>query len=115
MKLHKLTLLLLALLWLAPAAVANVTTEGSHAELIDGTDIERPQRSDLGMCDILVVNSTTSLSAPTTTRVLHDASPAFASSALVRYTAQVCASNYATVERPYVHKGYIYLLCCLRL
>ena len=112
---HKLILLLLAFLWLAPAAVANVTAEGSGAVLTEGSDIERPQRSDLGLCDILVVNSSTTLTAPTTTRVLHDASPAFASAAVVRYMAQMSASKYVVVERPYVYKGYIYLLCCLRL
>ena len=115
MKLHKLILLLSAFLWLVPTAVANVTVDGRRAELIDGSNIEKPQRTDLGMCDILMVNSATSLAAPTNIRVHYDASPAFVSPAMVRHLSQACTSNYAAVDRPYVHRGYIYLLCCLRL
>ena len=81
---------------------------------IDRTD-NRPQWQDVGMCDVLAITGGSTLTPPTSVRVLHDSPTGTVS------TAQAAGARYYSVQRASAcsHRrtvsGYIYLIRCLRL
>ena len=81
---------------------------------VNRTD-ERPQRQDIGMNDILAVTGGSTLTPPTTVRVVHESPTGVVAS------SQTAQARYFSMLRPsrYGHRlavsGYIYLIRCLRL
>ncbi|MBR5093237.1 MAG: hypothetical protein IKX32_07195 [Bacteroidales bacterium] len=81
---------------------------------IDRTD-DRPQWQDVKMCDVLAITGGSTLTPPTTVRVVHD-SPAGTAP-----TTQTANARHYSIQRlsAYRHcrtvSGYIYLIRCLRL
>ena len=113
MRYKKLIILLFALLCLMPAQAGNAPERS--AELSVGSGVHRPEWVDLGMCDVLVVNSCTSLTPPTTVRHVHDTPTGFAPSVAVRHIPAGSRLLLRADKRPYVQRSRIYLLRCLRL
>lgn len=113
MQFNRLTILLVALLWLMPAQAGNTPERG--AELSGGTGVHRPEWADMGMCDVLAVTSCSTLTPPTTVRLVHNTPTGFASSVAVRHMPVGGRLPQRTDRHPYVHRSCIYLLHCLRL
>ena len=109
----KLILLLLAILWLVPARADDVP--GWDAVLSGSTDVQRPEWVDLGMCDVLIIANSSTLTPPTTVRLVHNTPTGYAPSGSIRHGVYSSALHLKTDAHPYVHKGYLYLLQCLRL
>ena len=115
---YGLMLLLLCLMgWQAPVVAAKEIPiqEGStNASSIDCTD-DCPQWQDVKMCDVLAVTGGSTLTPPTTVRVVHDSPSGIA------LASHAAAARHYSVQRPsaYSHRrtvsGYIYLIRCLRL
>ena len=113
MRLKKLILLMLALVWLVPCKAE--THSQSAAKLVDKTCAERPQWTDMGMHDLLAAPGASSLTPPNTVRIVSNGSSATVAVGGVHQRLY----GLATV-RPLAHptrtlRGYIYLLRCLRL
>lgn len=109
-----LTLLLLMIGWQTSAvAVENLYRQVTDG-VIDCTD-DRPQWQDVGMCDLLAIGGNSTLTSPTTVRVVQNS----ASSGTA--TAHAVVARHYRVNRLLVHchrhtvSGYIYLIRCLRL
>ncbi|MBR1549558.1 MAG: hypothetical protein IJ634_02865 [Bacteroidales bacterium] len=113
MHIKRLIILLFATLWLVPAKAWD--TPVPCAELSDGTDLHRPQWKDIGMHDVLAGTGVSSLTPPNTSRLVHDTPTGYASSTTLRHAVYAAAPEVRAIVRPYVHRGYIYLLQCLRL
>lgn len=112
---YGLLLLLLCLVGGQSSAVAAVPQEvESLAVAINHTN-DRPQWKDVGMCDLLAVTGSSTLTPPTTVRVVHDSPSGTVTS------AQAVGTRHYSVRRmsAYSHSrtvcGYIYLIRCLRL
>lgn len=112
-------LLLCLTVWQTSAVVAMDTPRQVSAGVLSPSTIERtddwPQWQDVGMCDVLAVTGGSTLTPPTSVRVVQD-SPAGTVT-----TAQAAQSRCYSVKRlsAYCHHhlvdGYIYLIHCLRL
>lgn len=113
MRYKKLIILLFALLGLMPAQAGN--TPERSAELSVGTGVHRPEWVDMGMCDVLAVTSGSTLTPPTTVRLVHDTPTGFATSVAVRQMPIGSRLILRADTHPYVHRSCIYLLRCLRL
>ena len=113
MRYKKLIILLFALLWLMPAQAGNAPKRS--AELSVGTGVHRPEWVDMGMCDVLAVTSTSTLTPPTTVRLVHDTPTGFAPSVALRHMPIGSRMLLRADMHPYVHRSCIYLLRCLRL
>lgn len=113
MRYKRLIILLFALLWLMPAQA--VDTPERNAELSVGTGVHRPEWVDMGMCDVLAVTSTSTLTPPTTVRLVHDTPTGFAPSVALRHMPVGSWMLLRADMHPYVHRSCIYLLRCLRL
>lgn len=113
MQFKRLTILLVSLLWLIPVQAGN--TPERNAELSVGTDVHRPEWVDMGMCDVLAVTSSSTLTPPTTVRLVHDTPTGFASSVAARHMPVGSRTLLRADKRPYVQRSCIYLLRCLRL
>lgn len=114
MRFKKLILLMLALVWLVPCKAE--THSRSTAKLVDKTCAERPQWSDMGMYDLLAAPGSASLTPPNTVRIVSNG--ASSSGTLLggvhhRLYGLVAVSPH--VYHTHIHRGYIYLLRCLRL
>ena len=117
MSYRRFILLIVAAMWLLlPKNVSAVESDASHSSLesIDRTN-NRPQWQDIGMCDVLAVTGGSTVTPPTTVRVIHDSPTGTTASS---QTAQ--AWHYSPMRlaahscRPVVG-SYIYLIRCLRL
>lgn len=109
----RLTLLLLAIIWLVPAA--HGATPAEYTGVLVERTVERPQWQDIGMCDVLAVSATTALAPPTTARQLTDSASAAATASGMHHATwgrRPCLSKPAS---SHTHGGYIYMLRCLRL
>lgn len=119
MHIKKLIILLLATLWLVPAKAWNAPapdTETRHAASLQADELlHRPQWKDIGMHDVLAVTGVTSLAPPNALRLVHDTPSANAPTATPRHAVYNSTTARPSALRPYVHRGYIYLLQCLRL
>lgn len=119
MHIKKLILLLFATLWLVPAKAWNAPapdTETRHAASLQADELlHRPQWKDIGMHDVLAVTGVTSLAPPNASRLVHDTPSANAAMATPRHAVYKCEAERPSAIHPYVHRGYIYLLQCLRL
>ena len=115
---YGLMLLLLCLMGWQTSVIAavDVPIKGgeANASSIDCTD-DRPQWQDVKMCDVLAVTGGSTLTPPTTVRVVHDSPSGIAPA------SHAAAARHYSVQRPsaYSHRrtvsGYIYLIRCLRL
>lgn len=115
---YRLLILLLGLAgWqtLTFAAVRTPQQEcGDISATIDRTD-GRPQWQDVKMCDVLAVTGGSTLTPPTTVRVVHDSPSGIAPA------SHASAARHYSIQRlsAYCHRrtvsGYIYLIRCLRL
>ncbi|MBQ9417810.1 MAG: hypothetical protein IJU19_04435 [Bacteroidales bacterium] len=101
--------------YMAVAAVeAPIKGGEANASTIDRTD-DRPQWHDVKMRDALAVIGGSTLTPPTTVRVVHDSPSGIAPA------SHAAAARYYSVQRPSVYghhrtvSGYIYLIRCLRL
>jgi len=120
MHIKKLILLLFATLWLVPAKAWNAPvasdTEARQAASLQAEEVmHRPQWKDIGMHDVLAVTSVTSVAPPNASRLVHDTPSANAATATPRHAVYRCVAERPSDIHPYVHRGYIYLLQCLRL
>lgn len=76
---------------------------------------DRPQWQEIGLYDVLVFTGSSTLTAPTTVRVVHDNPSVTTAGAM-----EILGRHYKTL-RTATHGsrrtvgGYIYLICCLRL
>lgn len=113
MRLKKLILLMLALVWLVPCKAE--TQHLSTAKLMDKTYAERPLWSDIGMYDLLAAPGTTSLTPPSTVRTVPNTSSATATTEEVHHRMYGSSAVRLLRYHTYIHRGYIYLLRCLRL
>lgn len=113
MRYKRLIILLFALLWLMPAQAGNAPERS--AKLSVGTGVHRPEWVDMGMCDVLAVTSGSTLTPPTTVRLVHDTPTGFAPSVALRHMPIVSRLLQRADMHPYVHRSRIYLLRCLRL
>ena len=111
-----MVLLLCTIGWNAPHAAAEPDSRRAtaHATIGDTRD-NVPQWQDIGMCDVLAVTGGSTLTPPTTVRVVHDSPAGFAPA------AHAAAARHFSVHRlpALVHRrtvsGYIYMIHCLRL
>lgn len=115
MSYRRLILTLIAAICLLLPTQKSVAVESNHVKAgINCTD-DRPQWQDLGMCDVLAVTGGSTLTPPSTVRVVHD------SPAGTIPTAQAAQARQYNVQRllAYSHRrivsGYIYKIRCLRL
>lgn len=120
MHIKKLILLLFATLWLVPAKAWNAPaasdTEARQAASLQAEEVlHRPQWKDIGMHDVLAVTGVTSLAPPNASRLVHDTPSANAATATLRHAVYNSTTARPSTIHPYVHRGYIYLLQCLRL
>ena len=113
MHLKKLILLLLAMVWLVPCK-AN-TPSSTTANLVDKTCAERPQWSDMGMYDLLAAPGTASLTPPTTVRIASNSPSATVFVGGIHHRIYASAIIKPLAHPEHTHRGYIYLLRCLRL
>lgn len=113
MRYKRLIILLFALLWLMPVQAGNAPKRG--AALSVGTGVHRPEWVEMGMCDVLAVTSNTTITPPTTVRLVHDTPTASNPSMAVRHMPIGSRLLLRAYMRPYVHRSCIYLLRSLRL
>lgn len=113
MRFKKLILLMLALVWLVPckAETPSVPT----AKLVDKTCAERPQWSDMGMYDLLAAPGAASLTPPSTVRIVSNGASATVPAGGVHHRIYASPTVRPLVHPTNIHRGYIYLLRCLRL
>ena len=109
----RLILLLFALAWVVPAGAR--TPAPAEAELSVRPAVERPQWVDLGMCDVLAAPSGTSLTPPTTVRVVHNNPTGTHPSASERHPLYGRGMACPLARPVGTRSGYIYMLRCLRL
>lgn len=115
---NRIILLLLCLMnWQAPVVAAVETPLQKHeatSASVDRTD-DLPKWQDVKMHDVLAVTGGSTLTPPTTVRVVHD------SPAGTVPTAQTAQSRHYSIQRLLAcsHRrtvsGYIYKIRCLRL
>ena len=110
---RKLLLLLLATVWLAPVAMAQQRADDAVLSVAD--EPSAPQWTDIGMHDVLAAGSTTTLTPPTTVRLVHDTPSTAAPHPADRQAAFAATRTAVTSAHLFARKGYIYLLRCLRL
>lgn len=113
MQTRKLILLMLALIWFVPSKAEMHSSFTGN--LVDKTAAERPQWNEMGMCDLLAAPGAASLTPPSTVRIVsHNPS---AAAPFVGFQQRMYASSaFLLHSRPNrTHRGYIYLLRCLRL
>lgn len=116
MSFRRLILTILAAISLLLPTSVLAAESGSRMEeaSINRTD-DRPQWQDVKMRDVLAVTSSSTLTPPTTVRVVHD-SPAGTAPA-----TQAANTRHYSIQRLSAYKhcrtvsGYIYLIRCLRL
>lgn len=103
--------------WQSSATTAveiPIQDAGANASSIGRTD-NRPQWQDVKMCDVLAIAGGSSLTPPTTVRVVHD------SPAGIAPASHAAAARHYNIQRllAYSHRrvvsGYIYKIRCLRL
>ena len=102
--------------WIATAVAEECNGyPEQYRATVSSTSENLPQWQDVGMCDILAVTSGSTLTPPTTVRVIHD-SPVgnivLAQAAQARHHSRQGLSAYGYHR---VVNGYIYLIHCLRL
>lgn len=102
--------------WRTPVyAFGNHSQAESARDVIECTGCDVPQWQDIGMCDVLAVTGGSTLTPPTTVRVMHDSpsgtTPTTHATAARRYSVKRLSahSHRSTVG------GYIYMIRCLRL
>ena len=114
MRFKKLILLMLALVWMMPCKAE--THSSSTAKLVDKTSAERPQWSDMGMNNLLAAPGTTSLTPPTTVRIVSNGSSSGGTLlGGVHHRLFGSVAVRPLTHHSHIHRGYIYLLRCLRL
>ena len=114
---YRLILLLLCMAgWQTSVAqTENHSCQNNANATLDGTRDNTPQWQDIGMCDVLAITGGSTLTPPTTVRVVHD------SPAGIAPASHTAAARHYNVQRlsAYSHRrtvsGYIYLIRCLRL
>lgn len=114
---YRLILLLLCVVgWQTSVAqTENHSCQNIANATLNGTRDNTPQWQDIGMCDVLAITGGSTLTLPTTVRVVHD------SPAGIAPASHAAAARYYNVQRlsAYIHRrtvsGYIYLIRCLRL
>ncbi|MBR6844850.1 MAG: hypothetical protein IKM79_07125 [Bacteroidales bacterium] len=111
---HKLILLLLCMMAWQTSAVAAVETRVHEGVLIDRTD-NSPHWQDVGMHDVLAVTGGSTLTPPTTVRVVHDSPAGTTPTAQAIGTRHCCIQRLSTCRNRRTISGYIYLIRCLRL
>lgn len=113
MRLKRLILLMLALVWMMPCKAE--THSQPTAKLVDKTCAEHPQWSDMGMYDILAAPGSTSLTPPSTVRVASNSPSATVFVGGIHHRIYASAIIKPLTHPEHTHWGYIYLLRCLRL
>lgn len=113
MRFKKLILLMLALVWLMPCKAE--TPSAPTAKLVDKTCAERPQWSDMGMYDLLAAPGAASLTPPSTVRIVSNGASATVPAGSVHHRIYASPTVRPLVHPTNIHRGYIYLLRCLRL
>ena len=115
---YGLLLLLFCLMgWQSPVVAAvDVPIKGgeANASSIDRTN-DRPQWQDVKMCDVLAVTGGSTLTPPTTVRVVHDSPAGIAPAAHATAARHYCNQRLSAYSHPRTVIGYIYLIRCLRL
>lgn len=113
MRLKRLILLMLALVWMMPCKAE--THSQPTAKLVDKTCTERPQWSDMGMYDLLAAPGAASLTPPNTVRLASNGTSATVPVGGVHHRMYALDTVRPLRYHTYIHRGYIYLLRCLRL
>ena len=113
MRLKRLILLMLALVWMMPCKAE--THSQPTAKRVDKTCAERPQWSDLGMYDLLAAPGSASLTPPSTVRVVSNGASATVSAGGVHHRIYASAAVRPLTHPAHIHRGHIYLLRSLRL
>ena len=97
------------------AQTENHSRQNIANATLDGTRDNAPQWQDIGMCDVLAITGGSTLTPPTTVRVVHDSPSGIASA------SHAAAARHYNIQRlsAYSHRrtvsGYIYKIRCLRL
>ncbi len=76
---------------------------------------DRPQWQDIGMRDVLAITGGSSLTPPTTVRVVHESPVGFAPSLQSAVTRHYGFQSLSAYSHCRAVRGYIYLIRCLRL
>ncbi|MBR3828930.1 MAG: hypothetical protein IKJ40_06520 [Bacteroidales bacterium] len=113
MQFKKPILLLLALLWLVPCKAEPHSSPTGR--LVDRTAAERPQWSEMGMCDLLAAPGAASLTPPSTVRIVSHSPSAAAPFGGIHQRIYATAAVLLLPRPNRTLRGYIYLLRCLRL
>lgn len=114
---YRLIMLLLCMAgWQTSVAqTENHSCQSIAKSTLDDVRDNTPQWQDIGMCDVLAITGGSTLTPPTTVRVVHD------SPAGTVPTAQAAQSRHCSIQRLLscsrrrTVSGYIYLIRCLRL
>ena len=103
--------------WQAPAVAAVETPLQQHeatSASVGRTD-DLPKWQDVKMCDVLAVTGGSTLTPPTTVRVVHDSPAGIAPAAHATAARHYCNQRLSAYSHPRTVIGYIYLIRCLRL
>ena len=117
MSYRRFILLIVAAMWLLlPTNVSAVESDASHSTLesIDRTN-NRPQWQDIGMCDVLAVTGGSTLTPPTTVRVVHDGPTSIAPTSQASTARRYRLLRQSAYSQRRTVNGYIYKIRCLRL
>ena len=116
MNLKRLTLILLAViaLLLPTQSMAAETTTQYTLESINPFN-NRPQWQDIGLYDVLAFTGNSTVTVPTTVRVAHDSPTGTTTGATETLGRHYKTLRAATHRSRHTVRGYIYLICCLRL
>lgn len=87
---------------------------GRSSSTIDRTD-DRPQWQDVGMCDVLAITGGSTLTPPSTVRVVHDSPAGIIPTAQAAQARQYNVQRLLTYSHRRIVSGYIYKIRCLRL
>ena len=114
---YRLILLLLCLTgWQTPThATESLPSDDAAIATIEGTSDNTPQWQDLGMCDILAVTGGSTLTPPSTVRVIHDNPAGTTPVVQAAASRHYCVKRLLTRSHHHIAGGYIYLIRCLRL
>ena len=104
---------MLALLWLVPCKAEPHSSP--TGKLVDRTAAERPQWSEMGMCDLLAAPGAASLTPPSTVRIVSHSPSAAAPFGGIHQRIYATAAVLLLPRPNRTLRGYIYLLRCLRL
>lgn len=117
LKLGLMFLLLCLMGWQSSVTAAieiPIQDAGANASSIDRTD-NRPQWQDVGMCDVLAITGGSTLTPPSTVRVVHDGPAGTTPTAQAAQALQYNVQRLLAYSHRRIVSGYIYMIRCLRL